>query len=64
MSKNNTSGIKGVHFDKATKKWKARIKINGKLKYLGSFDNIEDAKTARQNKAIELFGNYLNKCEM
>jgi hypothetical protein len=64
MNKNNTSGIKGVRFDKARNKWKAYIMINGKLNHLGYFENIEDAKIARQNKAIELFGNYLNKCEM
>jgi hypothetical protein len=32
--------------------------------HLGRFDNIEDAKLARQNKAKELFGQYLNHCEI
>jgi hypothetical protein len=60
----NTSGIKGVSFDKTRNKWRAHIKINGKQMHLGRFDNIEDAKLARQNKAKELFGQYLNNCEI
>jgi hypothetical protein len=64
MSKNNTSGIKGVYFEKARNKWRAQIMINGKLIHLGYFDNIEDAKIARQNKSQEVFGEYLNKCEI
>jgi hypothetical protein len=64
MSKNNTSGIKGVCFDKTRNKWIAQIRINGKLIHLGYFDNIEDAKIARQNKSQEVFGEYLNKCEI
>ena len=60
----NTSGIKGVCFDKTRNKWKAQITINGKQMHLGRFDNLEDAKLARQNKAKELFGQYLNNCEI
>jgi hypothetical protein len=60
----NTSGIKGVCFAKARNKWKAYIRINGKLIHLGYFDNIEDAQIARKNKAKELFGQYLNNCEI
>ena len=62
--KNNTSGIKGISFDKTRNKWRARLMIDAKQIHLGYFNNIEDAKLARQNKAIELFGQYLNKCEM
>lgn len=46
--KHNTSGIKGVCWDRNTHKWKAQIQINGKQKYLGQFDSIEDATRARQ----------------
>lgn len=37
LSKNNTSGIKGVSFHKPLNKWIAHIMINGKNKHLGYF---------------------------
>lgn len=40
------SGVKGVHYDKANKKWVAVIGRNGKRIFLGRFDNIEEAKIA------------------
>ena len=64
MQKNNTSTVKGVYFYKKLNKWRAQIKSKGKNIHLGYFNNIEDAKLARQNKARELFGDYLNQCEM
>ena len=60
---NNTSGTKGVNFIQKQNKWKARIMYNGEYLYLGSFDKKEDAITARVNKAKELFGDFINKCE-
>ncbi|MBO5969848.1 MAG: hypothetical protein J6S14_15280 [Clostridia bacterium] len=44
---NNTSGRKGVHFDKARNKWCARLTINKKNYYLGRFDTFEEAVAAR-----------------
>ena len=63
ISNNNTSGIKGVSFNKATNKWRAQISINGKNTYLGRFETIEEASTARQSKALEHFGEFVNDCE-
>jgi len=63
ISKNNTSGAKGISWHKQTKKWRARINIDGIEIYIGLFDNIEDAKTARINRANEGFGIYTNACE-
>jgi len=59
----NTSGIKGVHYKKANKKWCAQIYIDGISVHLGLFSNIEDAKNAREIKANEVFGVYINVCE-
>jgi hypothetical protein len=64
LSKNNTSKIKGVYFHKRVNKWNARIMINWKLIHIGCFSDIEDAKQARQAKAKELFGDYVNSCEL
>ena len=63
LSSKNTSNHKGVSFDKQMNKYKAYIKINGKNKHLGYFDNIEEAVNARVKKAKELFGEYINSCE-
>ena len=63
VSKKNTSGFKGVSFSNSRNKWIAQITINRKVKHIGSFENIEDAKNARQKKALEIFGEYLNDCE-
>lgn len=63
LRKNNTSGIKGVNFHKKANKWQARICISQTFIYIGLFDNIEDAIKARQEKAKELFGEFLNNCE-
>ena len=40
---------KGYYWDKNAKKWHARIKINGEEKYLGLFDNEEDAHISYLN---------------
>jgi hypothetical protein len=64
MRSDNSSGIKGISWRKDLNKWRAYININNKRIYLGSFDDINDAKKARQKKARELFGEYINKCEL
>jgi len=38
LQENNTSGYRGVGYE--NKKWRARITINNKQKYLGCFDSI------------------------
>lgn len=43
---NNKSGFLGVGWHKAAEKWYARIKLNGKSKFLGSFDLPELAYEA------------------
>lgn len=44
--KNSTSGRRGVSWRKDKSRWQAQIKLDGRLKYLGLFDSIEDASTA------------------
>ena len=55
---NNTSGHKGVHWNKRNKKWVAKIGINGKGIYLGCFTNIDDAASAYDNAAQNYFGEF------
>ena len=57
-SKNNTSGIIGVYWDKQNEKWMASIGINYKSKYLGRFINKNDAIKARLLAEIKYFGEF------
>ncbi len=63
LSKRSKSGIKGVTWFKSMNKWRADICINNKVIYLGCFDTLEQAKNARQFKAKEIFGEFLNEIE-
>lgn len=47
IPKNNSSGIKGVHFDKKRNKWMARIQIDGK-RISKSFDTFDEAVSQRK----------------
>lgn len=44
--KNSTSKYKGVNWNKKCKKWMAQIRITGKIKHLGVFNNEETAAEA------------------
>lgn len=44
---NNRSGVLGVGWNKRHKKWRASIRHNGELIYLGAFEAKEDAVAAR-----------------
>jgi hypothetical protein len=48
LSKANISGVKGVSFEKYTNRWKASIRVNGKMISIGRFDKIENAIEARK----------------
>lgn len=57
---NNTSGIRGVYQNKRSGKWQAQITFQGKTRYLGSYDKLEDAAKARA-AGEELFDEFLEK---
>lgn len=60
---NNTSGYKGVSWQKNAKKFSAYIQVGGKKKHLGLFTNAIEAAKAYNNAALDHFGGYcrLNK---
>jgi len=64
ISKNNTSGYKGVRFNSRDKKWVAKIRHKGKSIHIGSYEFKEDSIKARVLKAEELFGEFKNRCEV
>jgi hypothetical protein len=47
----NSTGKKGVSWSVKDKKWKARIRINGKQKTLGYFSSLEEASAEYQRAA-------------
>ncbi len=60
----NKSGTKGVNFVETRQKWRATITFNGKRIHIGCYEDIEQAKIARKNKASELFKEFINECEL
>lgn len=45
-SRTSKTGIRGVYWHARVKKWRARVRINGKYKQIGEFDNISEAEKA------------------
>ena len=58
IPKNNTSGYKGVTWDKRCNKWMAQIMINRKNIFLGYFDDKVEAARAYNDAAIKHFGEF------
>ena len=58
---NNTSGFKGVCYDRTWRKWKAQIYKDGTQKNLGFFHTVEDAAAAYEDAAQELHGEFFRK---
>ncbi len=56
--KNNTSGYKGVHWDKQRNRWIARIKVDYKEMYLGRFNNKIQAAFAYDEAAKKHHGEF------
>jgi hypothetical protein len=45
-SRKNTSGHKGVYWHRRAGKWATQIKLDGEVKYLGLYEQVEDAVVA------------------
>ena len=60
ISKRNTSGLKGVSWNRRLKKWAAHIRCGGPETntYLGLFDTREAAHAAYMEAAHRLFGEF------
>lgn len=54
----NTSGVKGVSFNKKRGRWHAYISIDGRRINLGFFENFKEASKARKDAEIKYHGEY------
>ena len=54
----NSSGIRGVSWYAANKKWRAHIGVGGRFIHLGYFDTIEAATDARTTAEKRMFGKF------
>jgi hypothetical protein len=50
----NTSGVKGVFYNKGMDRWQVRIQVNNTSIHLGTFDSFESATLARENAEKQL----------
>lgn len=58
IPKTNSSGFKGVCWNRFAKRWVARIGFQNKKLHLGHFDCPQEAALAYNKKAVELFGEF------
>ena len=58
MSKNNTSGFKGVHWNEQKQRWAAEITLDYKKIRLGKFRTKEEAFAAYCAAAAEHHGEF------
>lgn len=57
---NNTSGYKGVSWNKIRKKWQAKISVCGVRKSMGYYDDPKDAAIAYNHGALEYHNEFAN----
>ena len=64
IQKNNTSGVKGVYWYKATQKWRVQLQVNGKVKSFGLYHDIEVAKFIAETMRYKYHGAFANHGEI
>lgn len=57
----NTSGCRGVYWDKNSGKWRARLRFKGKNYNFGTYANFDDAVKARKDGEQKYWGKYINR---
>lgn len=58
LKKNNTTGYTGVSYAKNIRKYESYIHYNGHKYSLGYFDTAQEAAAMRDQKSMELFGEF------
>ena len=57
----NTSGVRGVYYEKKSNKWRARLRFKGKIMDFGTYERFEDAVAARKAAERQYFGTFLEE---
>ena len=60
INSRNTTGIKGITFDKDKFKYRPYLSVNGKRLYLGCFDFLDDANQELQKARIKYHKSFAN----
>ncbi len=55
---NNTTGYRGVSWDKTKNRWRVRINVNKESIYLGGSKNLEEAAKLYNVGATKYFGTF------
>jgi len=63
MFAHNTSGAKGVSWDKSKKNWRAYVKVNGRMREVGRYESVEMAAAARKAAAAQAFGEFARESQ-
>jgi hypothetical protein len=58
MRRHNTSGVRGVYWDKQMSKWGAQIRNKGRKIHLGYHVDLDEATAAYDKAALEIHGEY------
>ena len=58
IQKNNKSGIKGVSWNSQSKKWRVQLRHDGKVKYIGQFEDLELAELVATETRNKFHGDY------
>jgi hypothetical protein len=58
LNRRSTSGYKGVSYMKQHKTYRAYIRIDDKQRHIGCYKTADEAATAYNEKALEVFGKY------
>lgn len=58
MHIDNSSGYKGVYWEKRVRRWRADIQANGERRFLGLYATAVEASEAYQRAALELHGEF------
>lgn len=56
--KRNKSGVKGVFWNRARRRWVASIRVDGKLKHIGEYRDLTEAADAYARTARAEFGEF------
>lgn len=57
----NTSGARGVYYERRTGKWRARLRFRGQFYNLGTYLSFDDAVKARKQAESEYYGAFLEQ---